>query len=101
VSIARTSRVDAIGNAVIVLVDPSNLEHVSVAGETNQSAWTTIPMIFALVLGAAGLAVCPVAAPGASPAKGAFERAVAARRVPLPRDPNSELGAGAGSVIGH
>lgn len=39
------------GQAVTVLVDPTDEERVSLSGETNQSRLTVVPMILALVVG--------------------------------------------------
>lgn len=40
-----------VGDAVEVLIDRDDLDHVSVSGETNQSPWTVWPMIGALIGG--------------------------------------------------
>jgi len=39
------------GQSVVVLVDPDDADHISIEGETNQSAWTVWVMIIALVGG--------------------------------------------------
>ena len=45
------------GQTVTVLVDPTNSQHISVTGETNQSQLTVLPMVFALAFGGMGLVI--------------------------------------------